>query len=120
MSKVSEIVAEMMHAATSAHILHLGTRSVAAHLALDELYKGLPSAVDSLVECWQGKNGRLIEDWPSGFTPPAGTPLMFVEALSKKFSAERSVLGTDSEIQNLADEIQELLDSALYKLRFLS
>lgn len=47
-ASAAEVVMQLLHAATSAHLLHLSARSLAAHLALDELYKALPGLVDGL------------------------------------------------------------------------
>jgi hypothetical protein len=111
-------VMRLLHAATSAHILHLRSRSFAEHKALDELYSGLPGLVDGVVEAWQGKNG-LIEDYPAEYTLPPESALEFVESLSKFVEDERKSLGDDSEIQNAIDEIVTLIDTTRYKLRFL-
>lgn len=109
----------LLHAATSAHILHLSTNSFAAHTALDTLYKKLPKKVDTLIEVWQGQNS-LVKDWPSGFTPPTNNPVAFVQSLCDYLRANRESLGDCTIIQNLIDDIGALLDNTLYKLRNLS
>lgn len=117
---VGGVFMTLLHAATSAHLLHLQTRSFAAHMALDELYKGLPGLTDDLIEAYQGRNGTLVTDYPGGFTPPASEPLIFVTSLSEWFSTARAAVGAKTELQNICDEIQGLIDLTLYKLRFLS
>lgn len=115
----AELFLTLLHGATSAHLLHLGTRSFAAHKALDELYSALPGAVDALVEAWQGAHRTLAGPWPDGYRAPIDEPLDFVLSLGRYLSENRSTLGDDTEIQNLADEVAALLDAAAYKLRFL-
>lgn len=117
---VANCVLTLMHAATSAHILHLQTRSYAQHMALGSLYEGLPGLVDDVIEAWQGKNGKIVYAYVGGYQPPKDTPLIFVENLSNYFQNIRSVFGPDSEIQNMLDEIQALFDSTIYKLKFLA
>ena len=114
----AEFFATLLHAATSAHILHLQTRSYAQHKALDDFYSELPGLVDSLIESYQGKYG-LVLDYPSGYQVPTSTPQEFVSALSDYVIAARQQVASDSELQNEIDSIQTLINSTLYKLAFL-
>ena len=120
MNEVSNLFMTLLHSATSGHILHLQTRSFAQHMALDGFYKEMPDLVDDLIEAWQGKNGKIVDSYPSGYEAPKVTPLEFMESLSKYFQENRKYIGGDTELQNISDEIQGLFDSTLYKLRFLS
>jgi hypothetical protein len=113
------LFADLLHAATAAHMLHLQTRSFSQHMALGSLYESLPGAVDKLIESYQGKYG-VIRNYPSGFTTPTGNPLAFVQAQIANLKSKRSQVGDDTELQNLVDEIASLLDSTEYKLRFLA
>jgi hypothetical protein len=115
----AEFFITLMHAATSGHILHFQTRSFAQHMALDAFYSELPGLVDSVVEAYQGKYG-LVLDYPSGYQVPVTAAIDFVSALSDYVMSSRANVADDSEIQNLIDEIQDLIDSTLYKLRFLA
>jgi hypothetical protein len=51
---------------------------------------------------------------------PTSAAIDFVSALSDYVMSSRANVADDSEIQNLIDEIQDLIDSTLYKLRFLA
>jgi hypothetical protein len=115
----AEFFITLLHAATSGHVLHLQTRSYAQHKTLDEFYSELPGLVDSVIEAYQGKYG-LILDYPSGYSVPTGQPIEFVSALGDFVAAGRLSVGDDSELQNLIDGIMELIDSTIYKLRFLA
>ena len=115
----AEFFITLMHAATSGHILHFQTRSYAQHKALDEFYSELPGLVDGIVEAYQGKYG-IVSNYPNGFAVPTGEPIDFVSALSDYVMGNRAKVGSDSELQNLIDGVQELIDSTLYKLRFLA
>jgi hypothetical protein len=42
-----------------------------------------------------------------------------LKALSAYVQANRSVVGADSELQNMVDEVLALIDSTIYKLTFL-
>jgi len=115
----AEFFITLMHAATSGHILHFQTRSFAQHMTLDAFYSELPGLVDSVVEAYQGKYG-LVLNYPSGYSVPTSAAIDFVSALSDYVMSSRANVADDSEIQNLIDEIQDLIDSTLYKLRFLA
>lgn len=114
---VEECVMYLLHAVTNAHILHLQTQSYAEHKALETLYTEIGDLVDSFVEAYQGKYG-LIMNYPAEYElPPA--PLQYVIGLSDYLKQARPSLPQDTELQNILDEIASLLDSTVYKLRFL-
>ena len=56
----------------------------------------------------------------SGYAVPTGEPLAFVSALSDYVASTRAAVAPDSEIQNDIDGIQSLINSTIYKLRFLA
>ena len=110
----------LLQAAPIAHMLHLQTRSYAEHMALDEFYKELPGLVDELIENYQGKYG-IVNNYPTqAKMPDAGNPIKLVTGLSVYIHSTRAHVGSDSELQNLIDEIQSLVNSTMYKLKFLS
>ncbi len=114
-----DFVGTLLHAGTQAHILHLGTRSFAEHKALEEFYEGIVEAVDEFAEAYQGAYD-LIDGWPESFEGVDGDALTFLQTLSKSVDDGRKDLPQDSEIQNLVDEVQALIDQTIYKLRFLA
>jgi DNA-binding ferritin-like protein len=114
---VGELILTLLHSATNTHILHWQTKSYAEHKALGTFYEELPELVDSLVEAIQGRYDTTIE-FPATYHVPASTGKRELHDLSEYFEEKRQILPQDSEIQNLADSIQELIDSTLYLLRF--
>ena len=119
MSKAADFVLTMLHAATNAHILHLQTRSFAQHMALGSFYEELTELADSLAEAIQGAQGEILR-YPVDYFAPAPTPLEELEELKEYVEQERGKVSDRSEIQNIIDEIAALIDSTLYKLKFLS
>ena len=116
---MGEFLLALLHAATNAHILHLQTKSFSEHMALNTFYEELPGKVDDLIEAIQGLTGEIVQ-YPVDYYPPLDNGLDELEALKDYVLQERHiVLPQDSEIQNLVDEIAQLIDSTLYKLRFL-
>lgn len=111
-------VAVLMHARTSAHMMHLATTSFAEHKALNDFYDGIVGLVDSYAEAYQGIYG-IITDYPSGFKAPGKDCVGEIKNVALFVRNVRKTLPQDSELQNIIDEICGLVDSTLYKLRFL-
>ena len=116
-NNLGEVILTLLHSSTNAHILHWQSKSYAEHQALGTFYEKLPELVDSLVEAIQGRYDSTIE-FPATYHIPADTGKRELHDLSEYFEESREVLPQDTEIQNIADEIQALIDSTLYLLRF--
>ena len=117
---VMDLVMCMLHSVTNAHILHLSTNSYAAHKALENFYTEIGDLVDDFVEAYQGKYG-LLTDYRNVFTL-AEAPVPYMMYLKDELARCRNSgnFPQDTELQNIADEIAALIDSTLYKLRFLN
>jgi len=109
----------LLHSVTNAHILHLTTKSYSEHKALEDFYTGIGDLVDSFIEAFQGKYG-LLHDFITDYELP-GQPVAYLTYLKDEVATLRrsEQFPQDSELQNSVDEIAQLIDSTLYKLRFL-
>jgi len=109
----------LLHSVTNAHILHLTTTSYSEHKALESFYTEIGGLVDDFVEAFQGKYG-LLHDFTTDYVLPANA-LEYLTYLKDEVEAVRRMpkFPKDSELQNIVDEIASLIDSTLYKLRFL-
>ena len=116
-TEIGDVILTLLHSATNTHLLHWQTKSYAEHKALGTFYDELPDLVDSLVEAIQGKFDTTLE-FPATYHVPAKTGKEELQDLSDFFQNSRQIFPPDSEIQNIADEIQQLIDSTLYLLRF--
>ena len=126
---VPGLVVELMDAALKFHILHLtvtGPNSYAAHKALNELYEALPDHADAIAEGYQGATGEIPNypaDMPAHVCAPAMSSvkeaISYIEELYDKICKLQETL-TYSEIINDLDTIKSTLNSAKYKLKFLS
>jgi hypothetical protein len=119
-SPVVEFTMCLLHSVTNAHILHLQSRSYSQHQAFGTFYTEIGELVDSFVESYQGKYG-LLTNYPSDFMVPEA-PILYIEYLMEEVETYRRKPGfpQDSELQNEIDNIANLLNSTLYKLRFLA
>lgn len=108
----------LLHAATNTHILHLQSKSYAEHMALGTFYSELPDLVDAVAEAIQGDEEKIIE-YEYDYYRPADTALEELISLKDFVSENRYAVCEKSEIQNLIDAIADLIDSTIYKLKFL-
>ena len=116
--EVGEFILTLLHAATNTHLLHLRSKNYAEHMALGAFYTALPDLVDVIAESIQGIYEELI-DYPVDYYPPMPDALDELKSLKDYIKEERKELPQDSEIQNSIDAIADLIDSTIYKLKFL-
>ncbi len=116
--KIQEFLAYLFEVEINAHIYHLQTKSIAEHLATDELYKGVVGLRDALAEAYQGQFG-IITGY-TGVKVKEGIDIrVYLNACIKDCKEFRSTL-TEGYLQQLVDNIIEFFYGILYKLRFLS
>jgi hypothetical protein len=110
----------ILHSVTSAHVLHLSTRSYAVHKALEDYYTAAGDLIDSFVEAYQGRYG-LVSGLPAGYEVPDAA-LAYITYLKTETETLRRKpnFPQDAELQNIVDEVAGLIDSTLYKLKFLT
>ena len=119
-SDYTEMISLLMHSRSQIHILHLQTKSFAEHKALNDYYDGIVGLIDGLVESYQGKYNILsgyksydLSDYKS-----TESTIKYLKDLYSKIEKLRKCCD-DSYIQNQIDNVCELINSTLYKLRFL-
>jgi hypothetical protein len=115
-----EIVCKLLHSQTQVHVFHLQTTSYSEHKALQGFYEGVDALVDGLVESYQGKHGIIknyktfdMVDYKSN-----DQLLSYFKELLKIISDNRDSV-KESYIQNQIDTVEELINSTVYKLKFL-
>jgi hypothetical protein len=114
------LVSKLLDSQRQVHIFHLQTKSFAEHKALQDYYDAIPDLVDGLVESYQGKYG-IITGWKSFSTEDYQSTeqcVVYLKTLSEEITKYFNV-SKDTYIQNQLDEITALINSTLYKLRFL-
>lgn len=118
---VMQFVQCLLHSVTNAHILHFQSRSYAQHMALGAFYDEVGDLVDGFVEAFQGKYG-LLTNYKADYELPATEPVAYLTYLKDEVETLRRMAGfpQDSELQNEVDTIANLINSTLYKLRFLA
>lgn len=119
-SNLSAFIQNLLHCVTNAHLLHLQSTSYSQHMALGAFYDGLDDFTDSLAEVIQGKYG-LLTGYTESYDLPPNDPIAYLEQVAGYVEASRrsSWYPQDTNIQNETDNIASLIDSTLYKLRYL-
>ena len=121
----SSLISYLLHSRTQAHVFHLqvtGTGAFAAHKALNDYYDSIVGLVDGLVESYQGKYG-IITNY-SNYNLMSFTGIQqvveYFTALNKTIEKLRVLETQDSEIQNDIDTVITLINSTIYKLKYLA
>lgn len=114
----AEFIITLMHARTNAHLLHLRSKSYAQHMALNAFYDGIGDLIDTFAENYQGIYG-VIDDYPAVYDPPKADPAIELGYVDRYLTRQREKIPQDSNLQNIVDEIATLVQSTIYKLKFL-
>ena len=101
------------------HFQATGEGSYAKHIALGDYYDEIVELADSLTEAIQGCYGEIVTGYPSMFANVNTEPLEYLLSLKDYVTNNRDQLPQESNIQNEIDGIATLIDSTIYKLKFL-
>jgi len=116
--ETAEFVATLLHSSTVTHFMHWSTNSFAVHQALGEYYDEIIELTDQFAEAYMGRYDQL-KKFPAEFHT-ATDPVKYMEGMKEFVEEARQELPQDSELQNIVDEIADLINTTLYKLRFLN
>ena len=116
-----QFVSTLFASRTQAHVFHLQTPSFAVHSALNVYYDEIVGLTDSFVEAYQGKYGIV-----TGYSNVALLEyesceeiINYFTVLSMYIAKTREMICQDSYLQNIIDEVVALINSTLYKLKYL-
>lgn len=118
-----KMISELLTSRNQVQIFHwqvIKSGSYAAHKAYEDYYSGIVDIMDDLVESYQGKYG-IIENYKcdgvSQFESIEKTITYFQELSNSVEKLRKDV--KDSYLDNQIDNVIQLIQSTLYKLRFL-
>lgn len=120
---MNEYVGMLMQSRTQAHVYHLQTPSYAKHIALNTYYDEIVDLIDGLCESYQGKYGIL-----QNFSIEASVKNLkndrdivdYFEKLGRYCELMREKLPKDGFLVHQYDDVDTLINTTLYKLKFLS
>ena len=114
---VALFAATLLHSSTNTHFFHWSTNSYSQHKALGNFYEDIIELVDDYVEAYMGCYEQ-IKKFPSVYHQPK-EPLAYLESLKKFVAEANNDLPKEQELVNIVAEIQQLIDSTIYKLKYL-
>jgi DNA-binding ferritin-like protein len=120
----ASVVQELMNASTSFHKLHLQVRgdgSYAQHKALNEVYDALPDLADTIAEGYQGACEVILAYESEGLAilNSVDDAIEYMREIKMQVDELQAVM-PHSEIVNNLDLVKDAINSAKYKLLFLS
>lgn len=119
----AEFVSYIFACRNIVHMLHLNTHSLAAHLALNEYYDRVVPIIDSIAESYQGYIGAVLtgyKDFPLAEYENYD-PAKYLREVRDYVQEYRftSFPKEYTPIQNELDNLENLLNSTIYKLEQL-
>lgn len=119
-NKFNVMISKLFHSRNQVHVFHLQTKSFAEHKALNDYYDDVVDIIDGLVESYQGKYDILTsyESYKILNYESNEQLLKYFKELESNIEENRKS-NKDSYIQNQIDNAVELINSTIYKLKFL-
>lgn len=109
------LISNLLHSNTQAHILHFKTKNYSQHKALQAYYEGIVPLLDTYTEGFQGKYGIISGYSNYKFFEDTRTEAM-IEYFNKLLSVISKTVVKDSYLANILDTISELIRKTMYML----
>ena len=119
-SNCEEMVSKLFHSRTQSHVFHLQTKSYAEHKVLQDYYEDVVDLIDEITESYQGKHG-IIEGYKSYDIvnyQNNSQVVKYFQDLEKEVQKLREFF-KESYLQNEIDNVEKLINSTIYKLKYL-
>lgn len=117
---IEELFGTLQQSTVASWRKHLRTAKYAKHMALDEFYKEIPEKVDALIEGWMGAHGKKVSGFENLLKSSNMNTLKYLGELKKVCKEGYSLLEDNEELISLMDDIVNLINSTLYKVKELS
>ena len=99
---------------------HLRSAKYGKHMALDEFYKEMPEKVDDLIEAWMGAHGKKVGAFQNILSSSNLNTLTYLKELKRVCKEGYELMGENAELESCLDDIVNLINSTLYKVKELS
>ena len=99
---------------------HLRTAKYSKHIALNDFYEEMPEKVDDLIEAWMGINGRKIKGYDNILQSKNMNTLAYLKELRRVVKQGYELMNNEPDLNAKLDDIIELIDSTLYKVKELN
>ena len=119
MITIEQLFGTLQQSVVSTWRKHLRTAKYAKHMALNDFYEDMPEKVDALIEAWMGVNGKKIKGYENILQSAKMNTLTYLNELKQIATQGYELMGGEKELEALLDDIVELIDSTLYKVKEL-
>ena len=117
---IEELFGTLQMSVVSGWRKHLRSAKYGKHMALDEFYKEMPDKVDDLIEAWMGAHGKKVGNFTNIIQSSNLNTLKYLQELKQVCKEGRSLMDDNEELNSLLDDIINLINSTLYKVKELS
>jgi uncharacterized protein YgfB (UPF0149 family) len=117
---IEELFGTLQMSVVSGWRKHLRSAKYGKHVALQEFYEEMPDKVDALIEGWMGANGKKIDKFTNILKSSNMNTLSYLKELKKICKDGYDLLDDNEELESLLDDIVNLINSTLYKVKELS
>lgn len=117
---IEELFGTLQQSVVATWRKHLRTAKYSKHMALNDFYEEMPEKVDALIEAWMGVNGKKIKSYDNILQSKNMNTLSYLKDLRKVVKEGYTLMDGNAELEALLDDIVELIDSTLYKVKELS
>lgn len=118
--KIEELFGTLQMSVVSGWRKHLRSAKYGKHVALQEFYEEMPDKVDALIEAWMGANGKKVGNFTNILTSSNMNTLSYLKELKKVCKDGYDLLDDNEELESLLDDIVNLINSTLYKVKELA
>lgn len=108
----------LLHSQIQIHVYHLQTNSYSQHKALEIFYKKIQDLLDIYIETFQGKYGVLQDYRSIKLDNNYQNCIEYLKGL-QKINNNTKIGHLDSDLDNIKDEINQLINRTIYKLKNL-
>lgn len=117
---IEELFGTLQQSVVAGWRKHLKTYKYSKHMALDAFYKKMPEKVDDLIEAWMGVNGKKVTSFDNLLQSANMGTLKYLKELKSIVKQGYPLMNGEKDLEALLDDIVELIDSTLYKVKELS
>ena len=117
---IEELFGTLQQAVVGSWRKHLRTAKYGKHIALYVFFEELPDLVDALIEGYMGATGKKIKGYDNIIQSKNMNTLTYLQELKKICKQGYDLLDDNKELEGLLDDIVNLINSTLYKVKELS
>lgn len=117
---IEQLFGTLQQSVVSTWRKHLRTAKYSKHMALNDFYEEMPDKVDALIEAWMGVNNKKIKNYENILQSSNMNTLSYLKELRRVVKQGYVLMNGEKELEALLDDIVELIDSTLYKVKELN